>query len=79
MNDHVGLSGLSVPRYASIPKACGILGIGRTKLYDHAGHGRIRIIKIGGRSLVDIEQALGWMATLPTATLAPQSTKSRGG
>ncbi len=66
------------PRYAPIPKACDLLGIGRTKLYDYAGQGLIRIVKAGGRSLVDIDHALGWMATLPAASIAPQSRKAGG-
>jgi len=67
-----------VPRYAPIPRACDLLGIGRTKLYDYAGKGLIRVVKAGGRSLVDIEQALAWMATLPAAEIAPQSRKAAG-
>jgi hypothetical protein len=66
----------SLPRYVPIPKACDLLGIGRTKLYEYAGDGLIRVVKAGGRSLVDIEQALGWMATLPTAAIAPQHRKT---
>ena len=75
MNYQPQIGGHGVPRYAPIPKACDLLGIGRTKLYDYAGQGLIRIVKAGGRSLVDIEQALGWMATLPAAAIAPQSRK----
>ncbi len=66
------------PKYAPIPKACDLLGIGRTKMYALAGEGLIKVVKVGGRSLVDIEQALGWMATLPAAEIAPQSRKAGG-
>jgi len=75
---HAQIHGHGLPRYAAIPKACDLLGIGRTKLYDYAGRGLIRIVKAGGRSLVDIDQALGWMATLPTADIAPQTRKPGG-
>jgi hypothetical protein len=75
---HPQISGQSVPRYAPIPRACDILGIARTKLYHYAGQGLIRIVKAGGRSLVDIEQALAWMATLPAAEIAPQTRKTGG-
>jgi excisionase family DNA binding protein len=60
-----------LPRYTSINTACDILGFGRSKLYELAGEGSIRIVKVGGRSLVDIEAALAWMATLPVASIAP--------
>jgi excisionase family DNA binding protein len=65
-----------LPRYAPVTRACALLGIGRTKLYDYAGRGKIRIVKVGARSLVDIDQALNWMATLPTAAIAPQNYKA---
>jgi len=65
-----------LPRYMPIPKACTYLGLGRTKIYDLAGHGLIRIIKVGGRSLVDVDRALAWMATLPTAGISPQNHKT---
>ena len=65
-------SGLGVlPRYAPVSQACSILGFQRTKLYELAGDGSIRIVKVGGRSLVDMEAALVWMSTLPTADIAP--------
>jgi excisionase family DNA binding protein len=60
-----------VPRYAPIPKACDLLGFRRSKLYELAGEGAIRLVKVGGRSLVDMEVALAWMASLPTAAIAP--------
>lgn len=60
-----------LPRYAPIPKACDLLGFRRSKLYELAGEGAIRVIKVGGRSLVDMEAALAWMATRPTAEIAP--------
>jgi excisionase family DNA binding protein len=66
------------PKYAPIPRACDLLGLGRTKIYALAGEGLIRIVKAGGRSLVDIEQALAWMATLPAAEIAPQTRKTGG-
>lgn len=64
----------TVPSYAPIPKACDILGFRRSKLYELAGAGAIRIVKVGGRSLVDMEAALAYMATLPLARIAPNAT-----
>ena len=61
----------ALPRYAPVSQACSILGFQRTKLYELAGNGLIRIVKVGGRSLVDMEAALAWMSTLPTADIAP--------
>jgi excisionase family DNA binding protein len=61
----------TVPRYAPVSAACDYLGFRRSKLYELAGAGVIRIVKVGGRSLVDMEYALAWMATLPAAAIAP--------
>lgn len=66
-----------LPRYAPIPKACDLLGFRRSKLYELAAEGSIRIVKVGGRSLVDIEAALAWMATLPVASIAPAVIRSK--
>lgn len=61
------------PKYAPIPRASEITGLGRSTLYKLAGEGKIKLIKAGGRSLVDIEHALAWMQTLPTAQIAPSN------
>lgn len=72
MNDYPPRQTQGLPRYATVPKTCHALGLGRTKLYAHIGDGHIRAIKCGARTLVDLEQALAWMATLPQADIAPQ-------
>lgn len=61
----------TLPQYAPIPRATAILGIGRSTLYAEAGRGNIRLIKAGGRTLVDIPHALEWMAKLPLARISP--------
>ena len=59
-----------VPLYAPISQACDLLGFRRSKLYELAGEGSIRVIKVGGRSLVDMDAARAWMATRPAADIA---------
>ena len=71
MSDQAIPSVSGLPRYAPIPKACDLLGFRRSKLYELAGEGAIRVVKVGGRSQVDIDAALALMATLPTASIAP--------
>lgn len=58
------------PKYAPIPRACYITGLGRSTIYKLAGDGALRLVKAGGRTLVDIDAALKYMATLPVATIA---------
>jgi excisionase family DNA binding protein len=78
MTDTTISSFAGLPRYASVNKACDILGFGRSKLYELAGEGTLRIVKVGGRSLVDIEAALAWMAALPVASIAPLRKEAPG-
>ena len=73
MTDQVSNGRMNLPRYSPIPQACQILGFQRSKMYELAGLGAIRIVKVGGRSLVDIEHAIHWMATLPLANIASPS------
>jgi hypothetical protein len=57
------------PVYATIPEWCRLSGMGRTRVYEEAGAGNLRIIKVGGRSLVDVSHGLAWMRSLPSATI----------
>ena len=67
-----------VPKFAHIGKACELLGFSRSKLYELAGERKLRLVKVGNRSLVDMEHALNWMATLPEADIAsPYRLKAR--
>jgi excisionase family DNA binding protein len=40
------------PILLSIPDACRVLGIGRSKLYELINAGRLDIVKIGRRTLI---------------------------
>jgi hypothetical protein len=63
------------PKFATITRWCQISGMGRTRVYEEAGAGNIRIIKVGGRSLVDVPHGLAWMRSLPSATITPGRRK----
>jgi excisionase family DNA binding protein len=65
----------ALPRYAPVDRACELLGFRRSKLYELAGDGLIRMIKVGSRSVVDMEAALAYMATLPVARIAPSQKR----
>ena len=58
------------PLYAPIPRACEISGLGRSTIYKLSGEGKIRLVKAGNRTLVDLEHLSKWMATLPLANIA---------
>lgn len=44
--------------------------MGRTRTYEEAGKGNLRIIKVGGRSLVDVPHGLAWLDSLPEAKIS---------
>jgi hypothetical protein len=59
-----------VPRYASVPRWCALSGVARTRTYELIGEGLLKAIKVGSRTLIDVEAGLAWMATLPTVRIA---------
>ena len=58
------------PQYASILRASEILGLGRSTIYKLAGQRKLRLVKAGGRTLVDVGHAMQWLLTLPLANIA---------
>jgi|tagenome__1003787_1003787.scaffolds.fasta_scaffold20938858_3 hypothetical protein len=69
----------TTPLFASISRWCHLSGMGRTRTYEEAGAGNLRIIKVGGRSLVDVPHGLAWMRSLPTARIRPPTGSDRNG
>jgi excisionase family DNA binding protein len=50
------------PLTVRIPEACRLTGIGRSKLYELIGEGRVRTIKVGASTLIPVaslEEFLG--------------------
>lgn len=54
---------------ARIPLATHITGLSRSRLYRLAGEGRIRFVKVGGATLVDMASVRTFLASLPAATI----------
>jgi hypothetical protein len=59
------------PEMARIPVACGLFGVSRSWLYREAGAGRVRLLKLGTRTLVDIASLRAALASLPAAAIRP--------
>ena len=53
------------PKFATIEDWCVISGLSRRVVYDKLGTGELKAIKVGGRTLVDVEAGLAWMRALP--------------
>ena len=52
-----------------------ILHVGRSKLYDLLGAGKLRAVKDGTRVMVLIDSIKAYQATLPVATFAPPRSR----
>ena len=49
-------------------------GIGRTRFYEEVAEGRLRLRKLGKKSLVTVDDAEAWLNSLPT--LEPAITRN---
>jgi hypothetical protein len=54
-----------------VPLACATFGVSRAGLYRLAGQGNVRLLKIGGRTLVDFSSVRAYLAGLPIANIRP--------
>jgi hypothetical protein len=59
----------TTPRYCSIADWCTISGMSRSGTYEALGRGDLRAIKLGVRTLVDVEHGLACLASLPAAKI----------
>ena len=53
------------PQYGSVATWCELTGISRSKTYELLASGDLIARRLGGRTLVDIQAGLAWIATLP--------------
>jgi excisionase family DNA binding protein len=54
-------------RALTIEEFCAKFGVGRTTAYREISAGRLKMVKVGKRSLVRIDDAEQWLAVLPAA------------
>jgi hypothetical protein len=59
------------PEFARIADATARFGISRSGIYREAAAGRIRLVKHGAATLVDIPSLRAFMAGLPAANIRP--------
>lgn len=60
---------MTAQKYASIEVWKTISGMGRTTTYEAIGRGDLKAIKLGNRTLIDVESGLLWMASMPAAQI----------
>lgn len=52
-------------RFISIRAFCDAYGVGRTRTYDLIAAGKLQAVKNGPRTMIDVESAEQWAASLP--------------
>ena len=69
----------ALPAFAPVAEACPILGISRTRLYDHLVplDGDI-LVQLGGRTLVDIPRAVALIEAMPRGPRKPNGGGGKG-
>lgn len=70
------MSEIPIKRKAlSIPFFCKTYGIGRTSAYGAIASGELIAVKNGRRTLIPVESADAWLASLPTIPVSKPSKK----
>lgn len=57
------------PRYASIDAFCDLSGLGRSNVYQRLSGGDFLAVKVGRKTLIDVDHALNWIASQPRAAI----------
>lgn len=65
------------PEMIPLPRAPAVFGLSRSGLYRLAADGRIRMVKMGARTLVDAASVRAFLADLPP--MQPRPDPSRKG
>jgi hypothetical protein len=57
------------PKFATIDAWIAMSGMGRRSVYDYLGTGDLRAVKVGARTLIDVEAGLVWLRSRPAAVI----------
>lgn len=63
------------PKFGGIETWCALTGMGRRATYDALGHGHLKAVKAGTRTLIKIDEGLAWLESLPAAQIRPQKAR----
>ncbi len=64
MIDQPNVEPTPAKRAYSIPEVCEQASIGRTRLYTEIKEGRLRVVKVGRRTLIRAEDMDAWLGSL---------------
>lgn len=57
------------PEFATIPTWTALTGIGRTRTYHLIAEGKLRAVKAGKQTLIDVPKGLEFLHSLPPADI----------
>jgi len=57
------------PKYGTSNTWVTLSGMGRRTTYDELGRGNLKAVKVGARTLINIEAGLAWIASQPPAQI----------
>ena len=67
------------PKFTPLSHWCAISGMSRTATYNALGRGDLKAIKVGSRTLIDVDAGLTWLRSLPAARIrAPKQVVRHG-
>jgi excisionase family DNA binding protein len=61
----------------SVVGFCAWAGVGRTFTYGLIARGRLKAVKVGGRTLIPKSEARAWLASLPAINAKPSEREVR--
>jgi hypothetical protein len=57
------------PKFATIDNWLAMSGMGRRSTYDELGRGNLKAVKVGARTLIDVDAGLTWIRSRPAAMI----------
>jgi len=67
------------PEMVPLPRAPQVFGLSRSAFYRLAADGKIRMVKMGSRTLVDAGSVRAFLSTLPAMQPRPDADRKAGG
>jgi hypothetical protein len=65
------------PAFCTIDYWISLSGMGRRSTYDELGRGNLKAIKVGARTLIDVEAGLVWLRSRPAAIIRAPRDRQR--
>jgi hypothetical protein len=66
------------PRYCSIADWVRLSGVSRSVTYELLGDGKIQAVKLGNKTLIDVDSGLKYLRSLPPAEITTGRNRRRG-